>query len=304
MKYVASRALQAIVSLLLLSVVIFILARLMGDPLALMLPADATLEDEIQMRQALGLDKPYIQQYAIFITQAVQGDFGNSMRSRRPVMELIGSTLPNSIKLSVASMIFALLLAIPLGVIAAVKRNTSVDTVAKVFAVLGQSVPSFWLAIILIEFVAVRIRILPVSGIGGIDHYILPAFTLGWFITAGIMRLMRSGMLESLDSEFIKMARIKGVSEGMVIWKHALRNALIPVITFSGMYFAILITSAIVTETVFAWPGLGRLAYTAIVTRDLPIVQGIVLVAAFIVVVINLFVDIVYGYIDPRIRYG
>ena len=201
-------------------------------------------------------------------------------------------------------MIFALLLAIPLGVIAAVKRNTSVDTVAKVFAVLGQSVPSFWLAIILIEFVAVRIRILPVSGIGGIDHYILPAFTLGWFITAGIMRLMRSGMLESLDSEFIKMARIKGVSEGMVIWKHALRNALIPVITFSGMYFAILITSAIVTETVFAWPGLGRLAYTAIVIRDLPIVQGIVLVAAFIVVVINLFVDIVYGYIDSRISYG
>jgi peptide/nickel transport system permease protein len=243
-------------------------------------------------------------QYWLFISKAVQGDFGRSLKGQMPVMDLIKERLPNSIKLAAVSLTITVLFAFPLGVLAAVKKGTALDTVANLVAVLGQSLPQFWVGIVLIQIFAVGLRWLPVAGVGGVSHYILPAFTLGWFVVAGMMRLLRSSMLDVLDSEFIKMARIKGVPWGTVLWKHALRNALIPVLTFGAIYFAILITGAILVETVFAWPGIGQLVYQGIVFRDFPVIQAIVLLTAGIVVAVNLLVDITYAYVDPRIRYG
>jgi peptide/nickel transport system permease protein len=188
--------------------------------------------------------------------------------------------------------------------VAAVKKDTALDTVANMVAVLGQSLPQFWVGIVLIQIFAVRLRWLPVAGVGSFAHYVLPAFTLGWFVVAGMMRLLRSSMLDVLGSEFVKLARIKGLPGRTVIWKHALRNALIPVLTFGAIYLAILVTGAILVETVFAWPGIGQLIYQGIVFRDFPVVQAVVLLTATIVIAVNLLVDITYAYIDPRIRYS
>jgi peptide/nickel transport system permease protein len=225
-----------------------------------------------------------------------------SLYARLPVNQLIGERLPNSLKLATFAMGVSLLFAFPLGVLAAVHKGRPVDRAAQVVAVLGQSLPTFWVGIVLIEVIAGRLQWLPAGDIGGLSHYILPGFTLGWFVVAGMMRLVRSGMLEVLDSEYVKMARVKGVGETRVIWLHALKNALIPVVTFAGVYFAILVTTAIIVETVFAWPGMGRLAYEGIITRDFPVIQGVVMVTAVIVAVVNLGVDCLYALIDPRIR--
>ncbi len=303
-RYLIKRLFQSLVALLALSVLIFLLCRLIGDPTVLMLPDDASKEDIAQLRQALGLDKPLPLQYWFFISRAVMGDFGRSIKGQIPVMDLIKDRLPNSMKLAIVSLMITLFLAFPLGVMAAVKKGTSLDTFANLVAVLGQSLPQFWVGIVLIQIFAVHLRLLPVAGAGSIYHYILPGFTLGWFLVAGIMRLLRSSMLDVLDSEFVKLARIKGVSERGVIWKHALKNALIPVLTFGAIYLAILITGAILVETVFAWPGVGQLIYQGIVYRDFPVIQAVVLLTAGIVVAVNLIVDIAYGYLDPRIRYS
>ena len=303
-RYIIKRLFQSLVALLALSLLIFILSRLIGDPTVLMLPDDATQEDIAQLRQALGLDRPLPLQYWLFISRAVRGDFGRSIKGQMPVMDLIRDRLPNSIKLGIVSLVITLLLAFPLGVMAAVKKGTTIDTFANLVAVLGQSLPQFWVGIVLIQIFAVQLRLLPVAGTGSIYHYILPGFTLGWFLVAGIMRLLRSSMLDVLDSEFVKLARIKGVGESAVIWKHALKNALIPVLTFAAIYLAILITGAILVETVFAWPGIGQLIYQGIVYRDFPVIQAVVLLTAGIVVGVNLIVDITYGYLDPRIRYS
>ncbi|HZC03781.1 MAG TPA: ABC transporter permease, partial [Gammaproteobacteria bacterium] len=208
------------------------------------------------------------------------------------------------IKLALVSMVITIALAFPLGVLAAVRKGTPIDTFANLIAVLGQSLPQFWVGIVLIQIFAVHLRWLPVAGTGSFWHYILPGFTLGWFLVAGIMRLLRSSMLDVLDSEFIKLARIKGVSEGGVIWKHALKNAFIPVLTFAAIYLAILITGAILVETVFAWPGIGQLIFQGIVYRDFPVIQAVVMLTALIVVTVNFVVDIIYAYVDPRIRYS
>lgn len=302
-RYIVSRILQMLVALIVLSMVIFILARASGDPLHLMMPAEATREDYERVRHSLGLDRPIPVQYLIYIGKVVRGDLGMSLRSRMPVSRLIAERLPNSLKLALVSMGFATLLAIPLGVISAVKKGTGVDVVAKVVALLGQSVPGFWLGLVLMMIFAVRLRWLPTSGTGGPLHYLMPAFTLAAFITAGMMRLVRSSMLEVLDLEYVKLARIKGVSERRVMFVHALRNGLIPVITFAAVYFALFVGAAVVIETVFNWPGMGSLAYTALMWRDLPVIQGVVLTVGAIVMVINLAVDVLYAYIDPRIRY-
>jgi peptide/nickel transport system permease protein len=304
LRFVLSRALQSLVALAILSVVVFILARATGDPLSLILPMSATEEDYANARRYLGLDRPYVEQYWSFVTRAVTGDFGISLRARRPVSELLRERLPNSLRLAAFAMAVSLAFAFPLGVLAAVRKGTSIDRLAQVVAVLGQSVPTFWLAIVLVEVVAGRLQWLPAGGIDGLASYVLPGFTLGWFVVAGLMRLLRSGMLEVLDSEYVKLARVKGVAERRVIWLHALKNALIPVVTFAGIYFAILVTTAIVVETVFAWPGLGRLAYEGISARDFPVIQAVVLTTAAIVAVVNLCVDCVYAAIDPRIRYA
>ena len=303
LRFVVVRLLQSLAALAILSVVVFILARATGDPLHMILPMSATAEDYAYARAYLGLDRPYLQQYLSFVGKAATGDFGTSIRARKPVIELLRERLPNSIKLAVFAMTVALAMAFPLGVMAAVKKDSTLDRVAQVIAVLGQSLPTFWVAIVLVEFVAGRLQWLPAGGIVGFSSYILPGFTLGWFVVAGMMRLLRSGMLEVLDSEYVKLARVKGVVERRVIWMHALKNALIPVVTFAGIYFAILVTTAIVVETVFAWPGLGRLAYEGITSRDFPVIQAVVLTTAAIVAVVNLCVDCLYAFIDPRIRY-
>src|SRR5437773_3846064 len=303
LRFVLFRVLQSLVALTLLSVVVFVLARTTGDPLHLILPMSATEEDYANARRYLGLDRPYVEQYLSFVGKAVTGDLGTSIRARRPVMELIKERLPNSLRLALSAMSVSLAMAFPLGVMAAVKKGSAIDRTARVIAGLGQSLPTFWVAIVLIEVVAGRLQWLPAGGIGGPASYVLPGFTLGWFVVAGMMRLLRSGMLEVLDSEYVKLARVKGVVEARVVWVHALKNALIPVVTFAGIYFSILVTTAIVVETVFAWPGLGRLAYEAISSRDFPVIQAVVLTTAAIVAVVNLSVDCVYAFIDPRIRY-
>jgi peptide/nickel transport system permease protein len=285
-----------------LSMLIFIVCRLTGDPLLLMLPDDASPEDVAQLRTALGLERPLPVQYWLFLKSAVRGDFGRSIKGQVPVLDLIKERLPNSIRLALVSLLITVILAFPLGVMAAVKKGTVVDTLANLIAVLGQSLPQFWVGIVLIQVFAVHLRWLPVAGNSSYWHYILPSFTLGWFLVAGIMRLLRSSMLDVLDSEFVKLARIKGVSGWSVVWKHALKNAVMPVLTFAAIYLAILITGAILVETVFAWPGIGQLIYQGIVYRDFPVIQAVVLLTAVIVVSVNFAVDIAYGYLDPRIR--
>jgi len=303
-RFVLARLVQSLVALAILTVVVFVLARATGDPLQLILPMSASEEDYANARQYLGLDRPYVEQYFSFVGRALTGDFGNSLRARRPVVELIRDRLPNSLKLAAFAMTASLLMAFPLGVIAAVHKGTAIDRAAQVIAVLGQSLPTFWVAIVLIEVVAGRLQWLPAAGIDGFASYVLPGFTLGWFVVAGMMRLLRSSMLEVLDTEYVKLARVKGVVERRVVWLHELKNALITVVTFAGIYFSILVTTAIVVETVFAWPGLGRLAYEAITSRDFPVIQAVVLTTAAIVALVNLSVDCLYAFIDPRIRYA
>jgi len=268
-----------------------------------MLPEGATKEHYQEMRAYLGLDKPIYVQYCIFITNAMKGDFGKSIRTKKPVIDSIKEMLPNSIKLVAVSMVMAFIISIPLGVMAAVKKGTFIDTFARVIAGLGQSLPTFWVGLMLIQLFVIRLGVLPASGMETWKHYLMPAFCLAIYLVAGVVRLLRSSMLEALDSEYIKMARIKGVSEMIIVYKHALRNSLLPVLSFGGMYIAIMITGAILIETVFAWPGVGRLAYRAIVSQDFPLIQGVVMAAAVVVMTANLITDILYSYFDPRIRH-
>ncbi|MGD9046201.1 MAG: ABC transporter permease, partial [Desulfobacterales bacterium] len=241
-------------------------------------------------------------QYVLFLSKAVKGDFGNSIRTRRPVSESILEKLPNSFKLVAVSMIATFIFSIPLGVLAAVRKDSALDIFVRVLAGLGQSLPTFWVGLMLIHIFVVLLGILPSSGMGSWKHYLMPAFCMGNFLMAGIVRLLRSSMLEVLDSDYIRLARVKGLSQTSVIWSHALRNSLLSVLSFGGMYIAIMITGAILIETVFAWPGFGRLAYSAIVNQDFPLIQGVILMAGVIVMVANLLTDISYAYLDPRIR--
>lgn len=302
-RYIFVRLVQGIVILFIISVVVFGLARLTGDPSIYFLGEEPTPEERAEIRRSLGLDKPLTTQYWIFVRGAVRGDFGRSIMSRRPVSESIKDRLPNSIKLDVVALFIAFLIGLPLGVLGAARKGSYWDKLARVIAGLGQSIPVFWLGIVLIMVFSVHLRLLPTSGMVGWKSYIMPGFCLGIFMMAGILRLLRANMLDVLDSEFIKMARIKGVSERMVIWHHALRNSLLAVVSFAGLYAAILIGGAIAVETVFAWPGFGRLAYESIMGRDYPVIQGVVLTSAVIIILANLATDIIYAYLDPRIRY-
>jgi peptide/nickel transport system permease protein len=297
-----TRVLQAIFTLWVVSVVVFFAARITGSPDLALMPLDAMPEDREAFRTMYGLDRPLIVQYGRWASRALQGDLGKGIQYKVPVIELIRPRLWNSIKLAAVSMAMAVLLALPLGVLAAVKRGQIWDRIAMGIGLGGQSLPSFWLALILVLIFAVRLKVLPATGSGTWRHYILPGFTLGWFISAGATRLMRSGMLEGLDAEYVKLARAKGVAETWVIWKHALRNALIPVVTFTGFMFGVIIASSITVETVFVWPGIGRLVFEALIVRDFPLIQGIVLIWSAIIIFLNLLVDLAYGLLDPRIR--
>ncbi len=299
---ILSRALQSCVALLVLSVVVFGLSRASGDPVELMVPVDATQEARDVLRHTLGLDRSLAEQYVTFLTGALSGDLGVSIRERRPALDLVFERLSNSAWLALTAMTVALTLAIPLAVAAAVWKGTLIDAFARYIAVLGQSMPTFFVGLVLIIVVSGRWGLLPAGGMESWQSYVLPSITLGWFVVAGMMRLLRSSLLEVLDSEFVKLARIKGVPERVVIWKHALRNALISVVTLGGVYFALLLSTAVIVETVFAWPGLGRLAYDAVRFRDFPVTQAVVLVTAVLVVTINLVVDFLYAWLDPRIR--
>lgn len=305
-RYILFRLLHGVLTLFVVSLVVFLISRATGDPTYLLLPDEGILTEadyELQ-RRALGLDQPLPIQYVTWLAKMAQGDFGESFRAGVPIRELIGQRLPNTLKLAVVTLGFATLLALPLGIIAALKKDSSIDTAAKIVAFFGMAIPNFWLGIMLILIFSVRLGWVPTSGMGGPLHYLMPAFTLGFsFVAAGMMRLTRSSMLEVLDAEYMKLVRIKGVSERRAILLHALRNALIPVVTYAGLYFALFMSGSIVVETVFRWPGIGRLAYEATMWRDFPLLQGIVVVVAGITVIVHLMVDIVYAYIDPRIRY-
>ena len=303
-RYILLRLLQGAVLLVVLAFVVFALARLTGNPADLLLREDATAEDRAHLLRALGLDRPTHEQLAIFLRGAIQGDLGQSIRYRRPAVEIFFERLPNTLTLVPLALLGAVVIAIPLGMLAAVRRGTWIDRIASGFAVLGIATPSFWLGIVLIYVFSIQLGWLPSARMGGPAHYVLPAITLGAFLVAGMMRLVRSSVLEVLDSEFVKLARIKGLSQTVVLWKHCLRNALIPVVTLFGVFFALLVTGAIVTETVFAWPGVGRLTYEAVIFRDYPLLQAVILLKAVIVLGVNLVVDILYAYLDPRVRYA
>jgi len=292
------------IALFLMSVIVFLLGRLTGDPVSMLLSQYSTEEDRVRITERLGLNKPILEQYGIFIFNALQGDLGKSVAGdNRPAVALILERFPASLKLALVALIISILIGIPLGVLSAVKRGSFLDALARLLALLGQSLPAFWLGIVLMYFISVKLRLLPTSGYGGIRHFILPAATMGLFTVAAVTRLTRSSMLEVLDSEYIKLARIKGVSEAIVIWKHALRNSLLPVITFMGTFFATMITGAVVIETVFSWPGIGRLAFESILNRDFPVMQAVILFMTTLYILANLIVDILYAWVDPRIRY-
>jgi peptide/nickel transport system permease protein len=293
-----------IIALFLMSVIVFLLGRLSGDPVSMLLSQYSTEEDRVRITEQLGLNKPVLEQYGIFIFNALKGDLGKSVAGdNRPALTLILERFPASLKLALVALFISILIGIPLGVLSAVKRGSFLDALARLLALLGQSLPAFWLGIVLMYFFSVKLRLLPTSGYGGIRHFILPAATMGLFTVAAVTRLTRSSMLEVLDSEYIKLARIKGVSEAIVIWKHALRNSLLPVITFMGTFFATMITGAVVIETVFSWPGIGRLAYESILNRDFPVMQGVILFMTTLYILANLIVDVLYAWVDPRIRF-
>jgi peptide/nickel transport system permease protein len=303
-RFIVKRLIHAIIVLLVVVTFVFILGRLVGDPVSLMISSDATPETVAQLREAYGLDQPLYSQYFNFLGDLIRGDLGESLLVKGySVGELLVPALLNSIKLATVAIAISIVIGLPLGILAAVNRGGFLDYFARTIAVFGQVVPTWWLGIMLILLFAVIWGVLPAGGIGGIKHYILPATIMGLFAIAGFTRLTRSSMIEILDSEFIKLARAKGLARSKVLWKHALRNALIPVVTFAGMYFAVIITSAVIIEVVFAWPGLGRLMLDALNRRDFPVMQGAILVSGSIVVLFNLTVDILYGWIDPRIRY-
>lgn len=301
-RLVISRLMQALLTLLLTSIIVFVLGRTSGNPADLVLPPEATAEDRQAFVERMGLDRPLPVQYGVFLRDALQGDFGISLRTREPATALVFSRLQHTLQLATAGLAVALVVSVPLGVLAAVHRGRLVDRLSMGFALLGQSIPAFWLAIVLILVFSVQLGWLPTSGVGSWQHYVLPSIVLGWGISAGIVRLLRSGMLEVLGAEYITLARAKGLSEGVVVWKHALRNAVIPVITFIGFMYGVIIASAVVVEVVFGWPGLGYLAYESTLWRDFPVLQLTVLLYTGIVVFINFLVDLSYGLVDPRVR--
>lgn len=303
MKGVIAKGLgNALISILGASLIIFVISRLSGDPVSLMLPMDAPQSAVTALRQELGLDRPMWEQYLLFLWKAVQGDFGQSYRWQMPALSLVFERLPATIALASAAFAFSLMLAIPLGVLSAVYRGSWIDQIGRIIAMLGQAVPPFWVGLILILVFAVGLQWLPAFGTGGVQHVILPAISLGWYPVAAQTRIIRSGMLEVLDSDYIRMGRAVGTPERLLIWKYAFRNALLPLVTIMGVYFASMLSGAFVVETVFAWPGLGRTVVEAVFSRDYPVVQAGVLVTSILFVLSNFLVDLSYGLIDPRIR--
>ncbi|MCL0103466.1 ABC transporter permease [Dehalococcoidia bacterium] len=304
LKYIARRILITIPVVIGVTIITFSIMHLApGDPARIMLGVLASDEAVAELRSALDLDRPIPVQYISWLTRVVRGDFGHSIQTRRPVLQTIWSRLPATLELTFAAMILSLLIAIPAGIISATRQNSAFDYGSMAGALFGVSMANFWLGLMLMLVFGLHLGWLPISGRGGLSHLILPAITLGTGMAALIARLVRSSMLEVIRLDYIRTARAKGLMERSVIYKHALRNALIPVTTVVALRLPMLFSGAVVTETIFAWPGMGRLLVTAIFERDFPVVQGTVLILALIVILANLLADIAYAYIDPRIKY-
>lgn len=302
-RYIIKRLFYAIISLFVLSLMIFLLVRLTGDPALVIAGPDASKADIQAMRLEFGLDKPVHVQYALFLAKIFKGDMGKSFTYRIPAFELYMQRLPASIELALAAMALSLILGLPIGIIAAVKVDKGWDRFGKIIALLGMSMPSFWLGLLMILLFSITLKWLPTSGREGVANLIMPAIALSGYFTAAHMRLTRSSMLEVLGSEYVKLARIKGLPEFRVILKHAFKNALLPVVTLAGINFVLMINIAVVIESIFSWPGIGLLFYQAIEFRDFPVVQTVVIFAGIMFILINLLVDILYAYIDPRVTY-
>lgn len=309
-RYVARRLAQSIIVVIGVSLLVFIILYQTGDPVALMASQEATQEDIERMRENLGFNRPWYVQYLDFASGAVRGDFGTSLRQQQPVFELIMDRVPATMRLALAAFILSIAISIPVGIISATKRNSIWDNLVMGGALLGQSLPVFFLGVVMIWIFAGQLKWFPSFGQGDgspvsmLKHLALPAFTLATFSLARSARLVRSSMLEVLGHDYVRTARAKGLTERMVLYRHALKNALIPVVTIFGLEFGTLLGGAVITETVFAWPGVGRLVVLAIQQRDFPVVVGAVTILAMLFVLINLAVDLLYGVIDPRVRYS
>ena len=302
--YVSRQLVQLVIVVIGISLLAFTILHVLGDPVLLLLPQNAGKEEFERYRHLLGLDQPLYVQYWKFASRAVQGDFGKSWYADTPAFKLVLERMPPTIYLTLSGLFVALLIALPLGILAALKRHSWVDSLCTAFAVAGQAAPLFWLGIMLIIVFAVRFRALPASGYGTWQHFVLPSICLGAAFAPITMRLVRSGVIEVMNMEFIKTARAKGVAEPLVVVKHAFRNACIPVITVLGLQVGQLLGGAVITETVFAWPGVATLTVESIRNQDFPVVQCAVILLALVIVTVNLIVDLVVGVIDPRIRTG
>ena len=304
-RYIVIRFLQGVLALWLVTMIVFAICRGTGDPAGVFLGIDAREEQREEARERWGLNKPIVVQYGIFIGNALQGDLGASLKfPEYGAGGAVMSRLPATLQLAGVSLLLAVVIGIPLGVLSAVKRDTIFDSSSKIIALLGQSVPNFWLGLMMMWVFAVHLGWLPTSGQGGWKYFVMPAITLGSFQIAAITRLVRSSMLETLDSEYVKLARIKGISERKVIWKHCLRNAALTPLTYFGVIAAITLTGSVTTETVFSWPGTGLLAYQSVIARDFGLIQALVLVFSALFILSSFFVDVLYAYLDPRIRYN
>jgi len=292
---------QAVLVVYVVVTIVFVASRLSGDPITYMAPYNATPGQIAEIKRSVGLNDPLYRQYGRFLWGVVRLDLGRSFRTSQPAIHEVGIRLGRTLELGLAAIVFSLLVGVPLGVVAAVSRGSPLDLLARLLALLGQATPNFWLGLMLIFLFAVRLKWLPTGGPGGLNHLVLPTITLGALGAASIMRLTRSGLLDVLGSDFVRTARAKGLTERMVIFRHTLRHALLPVLTLLGIQVGRVIAGAIVVETVFAWPGIGRLSITAIQGHDYPVVQACVLVIATTIVVANLVVDFSYRFVDPRI---
>jgi ABC-type dipeptide/oligopeptide/nickel transport system permease component len=300
--FLAYRLFRALIALWLVSTVVFVVMRLSGDPVPLLLPPDAPRSEIFRVRAELGLDRPLPVQYAVFLANLARGDFGRSIHFREPAFRVVRGYLLATLELGLTAFCLAALLAVPIGLLSAMRRNTAVDHAAMGLALIGQSAPTFFLGILFILLLSLKADLFPTSGRGDWRHLVLPALTLGAFTMASIARLTRSAVLEVLGADYIRTARAKGLAERWVVAKHTLKNAAIPIVTITGLQFGTLLGGAVVTETVFSWPGIGRLAIQSIYNRDYPVVQCTVFLAAVMFIVINLCIDLVYGLLDPRVR--
>lgn len=303
-RYIVRRIVQLIPVLVGITIVTFVLVRLTGDPAAIMLPPDTPEEVVQEFRREFGLDQPLHIQYLRFIGRALRGDFGNSIRYKEPVLKLFLERLPATLELAITSMILAISIGIPVGVLIAIKHNTWIDNCLRFLALFGQAIPGFYLGLMLILLVAVPWRLVPTGGRGTWRHLILPAITLSTYLMALVARFTRGAVLDVLNQDYIRTARAKGLSQVNVLWRHIMKNAMIPIITIIGLQVGAVLSGAVITETVFAWPGIGRLMVQAISTRDFPVVQATVMIVALIFVTVNLLVDLAYAWFDPRIKYG